>query len=697
LPESVSEIDLETIKNRLREASSPLDPDPDETDRLFQNQMENGSWPDIDYADRSRTHWAPSTHLSRLHRLAWAHRLNRSESPFERAILTGLNYWIEQDPESDNWFHNIIGVPREMGGFLLFAADIIPREQQDIAEQMVRRSGFTRTGANLVWEAGNLVSLACAIDDRELLREASGRISEEVRYSVDEGIQSDYSFHQHGPQNNIGSYGQSFASQISRYAALFADTSLAFPSEKIRILSGLILEGQQWFVWGRQADFHAMGRRVFRSTGPWTSGWSTGNADQSAGYVPICDSMRVADPGHSQAYQDFAARLVGEQSPAETGPLGNRHFWRSDTMVHRSEGYYGSVRMHSTRTRATEIRVNRENLRGYHLADGVYFIMRRGDEFHGIQPIWDYRKLPGLTYVDTEAAFPYGEDGFGTTSFVGGVSDGSIGIAAMDYAKDEVRARKCYFFDNAGLICLGAGICADTDRHTITTMNQCLLKSNIAILRDGDLTDLESVTCDISDLQGVHHDGVGYLMLEPGAVTVNTGPQSGSWRDIEEGAVITDLVTQDVFRMEIDHGHHVHDARYAYRILPGITRDTFAATDPSDTVDVLSNTSTCQAIRWGRNIGVVFYEAGQLAISATETVAVDVACMILMNNSDEAVHLTLSDPTQEQRFIQVTVSGHYAGKGATYSSVNHSTTLTAELPTGAYSGQSAQHELSFAS
>ena len=72
-------------------------------------------------------------------------------------------------------------------------------------------------------------------------------------------------------------------------------------------------------------------------------------------------------------------------------------------MIHRTANFYASVRMHSTRVRAVEISVNRENLKGYHLSDGVYFLMQRGDEFHGIQPIWNYRKLPGLTYLNTDA------------------------------------------------------------------------------------------------------------------------------------------------------------------------------------------------------------------------------------------------------------------------------------------------------
>jgi chondroitin AC lyase len=59
-------------------------------------------------------------------------------------------------------------------------------------------------------------------------------------------------------------------------------------------------------------------------------------------------------------------------------------------MVHRADGWYASVRFHSTRTYACEVRVNRENLQGYHLADGVLFLMQRGDEYHELQPVWDY-------------------------------------------------------------------------------------------------------------------------------------------------------------------------------------------------------------------------------------------------------------------------------------------------------------------
>ena len=401
--------EMDLIAQRLRDRKlSRVSPDiADRAQDILNRQQDDGSWPDVDYDDESRTHWRPSRHLSYLEILSDAYASPESprykDSTVRGAIRAGVDYWIDRHPVSDNWWYNVIGAPRQMSDILLLMVDELDDKQISGLSKLIHESGFTRTGANLVDEASNLLTLAVATEDTSLLKECIEYISGEVRVTIEEGIQCDDSFHQHGPQQMVISYGRGFASDQAGFAVLFAGTSFAFSEEKVRILSRFVLDAQQWFIWGRQVDYHAMGRGAFRGN-KGSHVWNAG------GYSGIAQRMIQVDPSRADEYRAFSNRVQGEATAGTSGPLGNKHFWRSDTMVHREPSWYASVRFHSTRVYATETRTNRENLKGYHLSDGTYFVIRRGDEYHEVQPVWNYRRLPGLTFLDTDDPIPYGRD-----------------------------------------------------------------------------------------------------------------------------------------------------------------------------------------------------------------------------------------------------------------------------------------------
>jgi chondroitin AC lyase len=411
-----AEQDLIIIAERLREEFGQKAPGEDRIKARLKSQNADGSWPGVNYADVSRTHWSPQRHTRNISDMAGAYgakdHVLAGDAKLRDGIVNGLTFWVDRDPQSDNWWFNCISTSRDLGVVLLIMKDVVSQTVQDKAAAMIRRSTFKRTGSNLTWEANNLMVLACAIGNVELMQEAISHLTREIRITTEEGIQCDYSFHQHGPQLYMSNYGTAFSGNNSRYLGLFLGTSFALGEEKIAAISGLVREGQQWFLWGRQFDYHALGRQLDNPGATW----------RGREMVGISNRMMSVDPKNAEEYRQLSERLKGNVSPGETGPRGNRHFWRSDIMVHRPGNFYVSVRMHSTRTYATETRTNRENLKGYHLSDGTYFLVQRGDEFHEIQPTWDWRKLPGVTYRDTDEPYPYGRSDpqAGNTEFVGG-------------------------------------------------------------------------------------------------------------------------------------------------------------------------------------------------------------------------------------------------------------------------------------
>ena len=628
---------------------------------LLDRQSSDGSWPDINYDDRSRGRWRPLSHLSRVVTLATAYhaptQLNQ-DAGIRDAIRSGLQYWVDRHPVSDNWWYSVIGGPRKLGDILLLMVDELSPELADTTGKLIHRSGFTRTGANLIDEARNLLTLACAIGDVDLLREAARHISADIRVTTDEGIQADDSYHQHGPQNMIIHYGRVFSNNQARYAELFAGTAFAYSEDQIRILSRLILDGQQWYIRGRQTDYHARGRRAFQGR-PGLHSWNAG------GFAEMC--MASADPARRDEYQAFAARVSGDQPAGSSGPLGNKHFWRSDTMVHRQIHWYESVRFHSTRTYATETRTNRENLKGYHLADGVYFLLQHGDEYHDIQPVWEYRKLPGLTFLDTNAPIPYGKETprAGNTTFVGGVSDGRVGVSVMDYDKAGVRAKKAYFFNSNEFVCLGAGIASNQAEDVLTTLDQSRLKSEVTILRDGNPSPLKGELLEGTDIRAIHHDKVAYIVMGDATVAVRAKQQTGSWQEVEDQAS-NESVPQDVFTCWIDHGPKPEDATYAYRIVPNTDHSDLSDIADDNSVHVLANTPEIQAIHFADDdiIQAIFHNPGSLVLSNGKSLTTDSACVIILRPTPDNILLTVADPTQEQQQLTLTLDGHYVGTGA---------------------------------
>ena len=683
------EKDLTIISNRLQEEI--LDgrpPNPEDIREDIQNQASDGSWSDIDYDDTSPTHWIPREHLRRLLEIARAYRTESgafdASVEARKAFLSGLRYWIDRDPQSENWFRQSIGSPATLGDAVLMMGEDVPSDLVDAAGQLVLRSGFTRTGANLIWESSNVLTWACVTKDEALLREAVKHISAEVQITTDEGIQPDDSFHQHGPQNYTLGYGRSYALNVTGIAVLLAGTTFAFPEEKIRTLSRLVLDGQQWFVYGRQIDYHAMGREAFRG-GP---GRHNFNAN---GLTRLSRNMRSADPARAAEYDAFASRITGDTPPGSSGPMGNKHFWRSDTMVHRAGDWYASVRFHSTRTYAAEVRVNRENLQGYHLSDGVVFLMQRGDEYHDLQPLWDYRKLPGLTVLDTDEPLPYGRQvpRSGTTTFVGGATDGLNGSATMDYERDGIRARKAYFFTDDGIVCLGSGIHSERPERLITTLNQCRLKSEVTVLRGGKTEVMNSDQIEAGDIEAVLHDGIAYVLLEDAPAVIRAGEQSGSWQRVEAKASDESL-REDVFTFYIDHGARPSAGSYAYRLVPGASESNLKDLTRERSVRILSNTSNLQAVHYPAEAftQVIFHSPGELALPEGGQLRTDGACAIQFRLSGNNRFLTISDPTQELEQLVITLDGHLNGPGATLLADANTTRVVIPLPQGPNAGQS---------
>ncbi|MEP6749583.1 MAG: hypothetical protein ABJB86_17730, partial [Bacteroidota bacterium] len=98
-----------------------------ETLQLSAEMKEDGSWPDIDYTDKTRGNWPVNNHLVRLNTMALVYRHNGTKSAgdqeLEKKIMTGLNYWLKNDFICPNWWYPQIGVPKVLAPLMLLLED----------------------------------------------------------------------------------------------------------------------------------------------------------------------------------------------------------------------------------------------------------------------------------------------------------------------------------------------------------------------------------------------------------------------------------------------------------------------------------------------------------------------------------------------------------------------------------------------
>jgi chondroitin AC lyase len=616
------------------------------------SQQPDGSWTDVDYDDRGRSSWDPAKHLSRTVLLLRASRHRDTSKEDVPKLLASAghaqDFWLKRRPESDNWWHNTIGGPLAICQSLILFGDDLDDDDRTATLDILAGVEIGMTGQNRAWVSSINFCRGVLVEDAELVQVALKEIVGEVKVSDGpEGIQPGWSFHQHGPQLYQGNYGAHFLETVAPYATLLAGTQFEMSDEHVSILTNLALEGTNWMTWGSRMDYHVVGRFI---SSPHRSRW------ESEKLVEPCEHLADVNPKARDALLAFRDRLVGKCDPGDGAPEGNRFFWRSDFMVHRASNRYLSIRMSSTRTVRSEA-CNQEGLQNYHLGDGVTLFTQRGDEYDGIFPAWDWKRVPGVTCLRSDEPLPVlsvGKDQ-GADLFVGGASDGENGVAGMRSVRDGVSARKAWFCHDSIVVCLGADI-ASHARHPVTTsINQCLMKSDVHIgTPDGPEPFLYTDRL-FGGLPWVHHDGIGYLLLQQMAVDVRREPQWGAWKDINANTS-ADRVLRDVFSIWIDHGFGPQDAHYAYAVAMGVDVPETAALHDAPPFEIVGNTSDAQIVKWKDDLTqAVFWKPGELQVSDGITLSVNQGCAMMVRRQGKGLALTVANPNQLSEQIEVQV------------------------------------------
>lgn len=675
-------------------------PTVDETSvrQLMATIRPDGTWPEIDYVDVSRTGFQHTQHLGNMVEMSRAYKKKgtklQGDKKLKAVIFSTLDYWLANDFICDNWWNNQIGTPIALNSVLLILDTDLTKDRVEKAQPMIGRAHLTASGAR---PSGDRIKIAGILAKNLLYRRDEVQFAEVIKVIEGEikfntgmrGMQHDYSFHHREDRvNNTLSYGTGYADAFAEWAAFVAGTKYEFSEKPLQQLTDYYLDGIcKQMVYGKYNDPGTKNRDITRAERHRAMGTTTPER-----------LLKTSDYRKKELEEIIKIRK-GEAAPNLSF---GKFFWQTEHFSFQRPEFYTSVRMHSSRNDNMEVPYNGEGLMNHHRGDGTNYISRTGDEYTNIAPVYDWQKIPGTTILQKPELPSENEiQKKGLTDFVGAVNDGKYGAVVYDFKSphDPLSAKKAWFFFDDEYVCLGTEINSRAKLPVTTTINQCLLNGEVVVMNGDKKTKVEKGERSLDAVKWILHDGIGYIFPEVQIVNLSNQAQTGSWFKINrQSDSPKDEVSKDVFKFWIDHGQQPSNGSYQYIVVPATTETEMDKAGQQ--VKILANTSEIQAVKHtGLNIyQIVFYTSGELKVSDNMTIGMDGPGTVMVKTDGAAVkQISVADPSRKLGKMHISVTGKIEKSGENFRSFwnekKEMSEIAIELPQTVFAGQSVTIEL----
>lgn len=671
---------------------------------ILDRMQEDGSFKNINYTDLSRLAGFPHRrHTSDLVYLAKAYKNKGStyhkSKKLKKSINTSLKYWVDHDFFGDNWHNNQISTPTNLVHLMLVFGDNIPKDLVDKAQPIIGRAHMEASGArpsgDRIVIAGILAKNLLFIGDREQFGEIIELIEGEVKFSTgSRGMQHDFSFHHRIDRvNNTTSYGYGkYANVFGEWSYYVANTEYAFSVEKINHLVDYYLDGIcKQLVYGVYIDISVKNRSI------------THKATFKPQSTLEIERLLFGTDYRKEELEEIIRLRKGESQPSLSF---SKFFWQTEHFVFQRPNFYTTVRMHSTRNRNMEVPYNGPGKTTHHRADGTNYLQLKGDEYLNIWPVYDWQKVSGTTVVQKPELYgPTEIQKDGLTDFVGAVTDGLYGAVAYDFRSphDFVSAKKSWFFFDDEYVCIGTDIKSSQRLPVFTTINQVLMKSDVAGKINGQIiAKLGNTSRKLNAVKWVYQDKVGYIFPDTTTIFLSNQAEEGRWSDITDQKNISEeIVSKEVFTLGFDHGERPRDASYQYIVVPDVSEQEISETSETNRgIEILSSSSEIHAVKNTKlNIyQLAFYQAGEVELSSGSSIRMDSQGMIMLKmNVNRITEISVADPSRKLSRALITIPGIYEKEGTGYllypnKNLNQ-TLMIVDLPQGVDAGRSVTIEL----
>ncbi|KAJ7051996.1 polysaccharide lyase family 8 protein [Mycena amicta] len=705
----------------------------------------NGTWPDVDYTTgctASPSSWPAQAHWSRLNTFASAwhggfkNALNwTGDATLRSSAASAMAFWFNNDFTTPacidsggttacpcgtpglwntNWFENVILIPTWVGQVCLSlntpptgSTGLSASELTGCTRMTLRTLNTLQTGIVGVSAitGANLLDIASVGIDFGLFSNNATAVSAgyaavhgdlQVQNAVEaDGIRADGAFGQHAGLLYNGGYGKDYANDVLNLEICSGGTQFEATPSAMATFSTL-LTADWWMIFRNTVtnilhwDYTVIGRQLAQPVSDKQEAASLElNLTQIQAIGQLWDSDAITAV--------FNALNTTGTSVNPGGLVGNRMFYTNDYMVHRGANYVVTLKMYGKRTQNTEC-VNNQNMLGFHLADGAIYTYTTGNEYQDVFSAWDWNLIPGITvdYGATPLSCATARKN-GIQPYVGGVSDGNVGMATMRYDNPTTRAmtwRKTYFFLQGDIVfVMVALITSTTTAPVVTVLDQ---RTHVGdVLVNGATTG----TANFTGASTLWHAGTGYTFNASNPATslsVTVGPKTGNWQAIGSSSAAPNTV--DMFTAYLAHSDITQPATYA--MYPGTTQSQFAtkAAAESTNIHVVRNDGTISAlIDSAHNTAFIAFwtAAGSTFTLPSQTSGIASIQVKASANSAVILHMDtwvawVSDPTQTLtsttplvvNFTLLTGTAP-AGWGAAKSRA-----VTVTLPTGGQAGMS---------
>ena len=658
------------VKEDFLNSSVPLS----QAEKIINTLNINGSWPGIDYSSKQRGRWPVIDHLQNIQFLSKIYLKANSKYYQNPVVLSKINlaldYWLQNDFICPNWWYPQIGVPEKLAPILIVMEEYLSPKQIKEGVKILDRAKIGMGGQNKVWLSGNVLLKSLLVRKADSVAIAAKAIQGELKVSTGLGIQPDFSFHEHGVMLQQGNYGLSYLTDMIQWVTLLRKTPYAFDESKLSILRSLALEGSQWFLWKNTFDIGGSGRQLFKGE----------LVKKKNGLITSFRNLKKLDTAYAQAYT---------QAQHYKTLTGNKHFWNSDFHVCRTTNYLFTLKMSSSRVSGYET-VNSENMLGYHLGSGMTLLYQSDREYLDIFPFWDWKKLPGTTIIqDTDPipvsnAWGYKIEG----NFVGGLTNGTNGVAVLQYNRGGLTANKSWFMIDDQIVCLGSGITAQTPFNVTTAINQQHLKGDVLIdTKDERIKGNRKQ--EFTNPNWVLHDHLGYLFPTGGNLSLITKKVVGSWHSVAQ-RYKDEKIKAPIFNLYLNHGENPNDANYEYILVPNASKEKLTEYHENPKFKIV-NTKDYQSVsRIDDSLtGIVFYLPTKVPVFGG--IAVDSPCVLMAEKLKETLKFYITDPTHTLKKIKIAINGKYKGENCLFE--DNKTFVDVNLPEGDLAGKTITYLL----
>lgn len=315
-----------------------------------------------------------------------------------------------------------------------------------------------------------------------------------------------------------------------------------------------------------------------------------------------------------------------------------------------------------------------------------------GNEYEDIAAAWDWNLIPGITVDYGATPLVCGAtQQTGIESFVGGVSDDTLGVAALRYTNPLTRSlhfqKAVFFLDNDVQHIMVSNISSQTTAPVYTVLDQKRFSGSVMV------NGAAGQSMSKAQVETLWHGNVGYAFPDfngTASLSVQFGDKSGNWSVI--GTSTQPPITVNLFAAWIEHD--TLSASIEYTAFPGTTQKQFKQKSNQLQLQTIQNDGTISslfdeanqtfmAVFWVGIGGSVTFTPGKKAAPITINASGNIALIYKLNTGE----VTISDPSQSIIATQVSLTLGVGNKPKHWGA-GLTKTLVFQLPTDGLAGSS---------